>query len=96
MTKILCIDDTPEQMLDSGLSLEETINNIFKDTHYKLIYKKTGEEGIKTAIDSADDKINIPNDKYILQSDFEKYKKEIESRLAAIEHTLSLKSSKKK
>lgn len=49
MTKILCIDDTPEQELSSGQSLKEIIDSIFKDTPYKVIFKKTGDEGIKTA-----------------------------------------------
>ncbi len=49
MPKILCIDDTPDEKLASGLSLKETAKNIFKDTSYEVIFKKSGNEGVKTA-----------------------------------------------
>jgi CheY-like chemotaxis protein len=49
MTKILCIDDTPEEILSDGESLKEIILDIFRDTPYEVSFKKSGVEGIKTA-----------------------------------------------
>ncbi len=49
MIKILCIDDTPDEVLTSGKSLREVITEVFKDTPYKVLFKTTGRDGIKTA-----------------------------------------------
>lgn len=57
MAKILCIDDTPEETLALGQSLKETVSSIFKDTPYKIIFKKTGNEGIKVASDDMEIKL---------------------------------------
>jgi len=57
MTKILCIDDTPDEILSSGKSLKEVINEIFKDTPYKVFFKKTGSEGVKAATKDAEIKL---------------------------------------
>lgn len=48
MAKILCIDDKPEERLESGQSLQQILNKIYKDT-YEVIFKKTGKEGVDAA-----------------------------------------------
>ena len=47
MKKILCIDDTPDEILNSGDSLKSAISTIFKNSGYKVIYELTGDDGIK-------------------------------------------------
>jgi len=57
LKKILCIDDIPEEELIPGKSLQEIIKDIFAETSYKVIFKKTSEEGVKTASDDSDIKL---------------------------------------
>lgn len=65
MAKILCIDDIPEETFEpGGLSLEEIINSIFKNTSYELIYKKSGKEGIKAASEDIDIKLVLLDIKF--------------------------------
>jgi CheY-like chemotaxis protein len=66
MSKILCIDDTPEEILLSGLSLKDTIEHIFKDSNYQMLFAKTGNEGIQRA--NTDDEIKL----VLLDIDFNK------------------------
>lgn len=47
MPKILCIDDTPNEILTSGKTLKDVVNEIFRDTTYKVSFEKTGNEGVK-------------------------------------------------
>jgi len=57
MTKILCIDDTPDEILTAGASLRDVITKIFADTPYEILFKDTGREGIKTAEEDNDIKL---------------------------------------
>jgi CheY-like chemotaxis protein len=49
MKKILCIDDTPGEALDSRMTLKDVITAVYKDTPYEVIFKRTGGEGIRAA-----------------------------------------------
>lgn len=67
MAKILCIDDAPNQYIDEeskdgssikdAPSLMEVINNIFRDSPYQIIFKETGDEGVKAAAKDAEIKL---------------------------------------
>jgi len=57
MKKVLCIDDTPDEILASGMSLRNVITSVFSDTPYKILFKETGKEGIKEAGENIDVKL---------------------------------------
>ncbi len=57
MAKIICIDDTPEEILESRKSLKNIVNSIFNDTDYEVIFKKTGNEGIRIASEDTEIKL---------------------------------------
>jgi len=49
--KILCIDDTPDEMLDpsSGATLRNILEGIYKPLKYDVIFEQDGEKGIEVA-----------------------------------------------
>lgn len=49
MTKILCIDDTPDKPEIDNRSLEQTLRDIYKDSSYKVIFERQAKKGIEIA-----------------------------------------------
>ncbi len=49
--KVLCIDDTPEEILSSGMTLKQALEKTFRVTGYRVLFKKTPEEGVQTALE---------------------------------------------
>ncbi|MEK6689966.1 MAG: response regulator [Nitrospirota bacterium] len=50
-TKILCIDDTPDQIIDTSVNttLKQILEGIYKLTPYEVVFETLGEEGIDAA-----------------------------------------------
>lgn len=52
-TKILCIDDTPDQKIEgSNQSLRQIVEDIYKTSSYKVIFETDGEKGIGLTTDN--------------------------------------------
>jgi len=54
-SKILCIDDTPEEVIgkNRNATLEKILKDIYKSTPYKVIFKTDGKKGVETARDES-------------------------------------------
>jgi hypothetical protein len=48
--KVLCIDDTPDEVLPSGKTLRQALEEAFRGTGYRVLFRKTPDEGVKTAL----------------------------------------------
>lgn len=58
MSKILCIDDKPEELLSpDGKSLKDTLKSIFKETEYDILFAKTPEKGINLVCNDGEIKL---------------------------------------
>jgi len=70
--KILCIDDTPDEVIDTSnnVSLKQVLQSIYKSLPYKLIFEKYGEKGIEIAKNDSNIKL------VLLDVEFKKQEKQ--------------------
>lgn len=58
-TKILCIDDTPDQIIDTSANttLKQILEGIYKSSPYEVVFETFGEKGIDAAKKDKDIKL---------------------------------------
>jgi CheY-like chemotaxis protein len=72
MFSILCIDDTPKEIIDVCLkqNLEQILKSIYNSTPYKVVFETNGDKGIEASIKNHDIKL------VLLDIEFKRQKKQ--------------------